>query len=737
MHPLVGYTDRWSAKPGEPIRFMVSSADDQAYALRFVRHICADPNPAGPGYHEIAMPTALDGSHPGLAQGAWLGSFARAPGLPISLSEGLAITATIWPTLPSRGEQGIVALLGENWRLTLGISDTGGAIARLTTPAGTVTSRIAASLLARRWYDVALVLTATGTLQVAQSPHRKVGGMVDFGTAEAAATCPTGAVTGVLLAAMPSDSAAPAGCHFDGKLELPTLRPATPIAAALDQQHRHDTTDALASWDFSIGIDGFMIHDSGPAAAHGELINLPTRAMTGSNWTGAVHDWKQAPTQYGAIHFHSDDQGDLGWREAFTLDIPADWPSGFYSAHIKNATGEDLIPFFVRPTTPRAKVAVLVPTFTYQVYSSYVRPGRGAEIAERAALWGALPETPDRNREFGLSTYNYHADGSGVAITTQRRPMLDTRPRQVSLMDPAPTGSGTGRICADSYVIDWLTRLGIAHDVLTDHDLHAEGAAALAPYRVVLTLQHPEYHSERMMQGLADFLDAGGRLMYLGGNGFYWRAEPSAAAPHALEVRRAEGGIRVWATEAGESYHAFGGGYGGLWRRVGRPSHALVGSGFSSQGRHLGFPYKFTEGITDPRVAFITEGIDAVPGCVFGDSGFMGGGAAGFELDSADPRYGSPPNTLIIAKGVVVHPDYGPVNEDMLTIRHPRPVADWSCADMLFFETAAGGAVFSVGSMTYVGSLPVDGYDNVLAKLTTNVLRRFIDDTPFGPTPPS
>jgi N,N-dimethylformamidase len=646
MHPLVGYSDRWSAKPGDPVRFMVSSANDQAYALRFVRHICADPNPAGPGYREIAMPTVLDGSHAGLAQGAWLGSFARAPGLPITLANGLSITATIWPTLPARGEQGIVALIGEHWRLTLGIGPHGGTMARLTTQSGTVTSLIDAPLLQRRWYDVALVLTAAGALQVAQAPHRKVGGMVDFGSAEVAATLAAGAITGVLLAAMPSDTAAPSCCHFDGKLEQPTVRPATSLASALDRQHRHDTSDALASWDFSIGIDSLAVHDTGPSAAHGELVNLPTRAMTGSRWTGAVHDWQQAPAQYGAIHFHSDDQGDLGWPEAFTLDIPHDWPSGFYSAHIQNAAGEDLIPFFVRPAVPGAKVAVLVPTFTYQVYSSYVRPGRGAEIAERAAQWGALAETPDMNREFGLSTYNYHADGSGVAITTQARPMLDTRPRQISLMDPVPTGSGTGRISADSYVIDWLTRLGIAHDIITDHDLHAEGAACLTPYRVVLALQHPEYHSERMMQGLAEFLDGGGRLMYLGGNGFYWRAEPSKAAPHALEVRRAEGGIRVWATDPGESYHAFGGGYGGLWRRVGRASHALVGSGFSSQGRHLGFPYKFTEGITDPRVAFITEGLDAAPGDVFGDSGFMGGGAAGFEptrVTAARPTRSSSP----------------------------------------------------------------------------------------------
>ena len=34
---------------------------------------------------------------------------------------------------------------------------------------------------------------------------------------------------------------------------------------------------------------------------------------------------------------------------------------------------------------PKADVVLLVPTFSYQVYGCYVRPGRGAEIAERAA----------------------------------------------------------------------------------------------------------------------------------------------------------------------------------------------------------------------------------------------------------------------------------------------------------------------------------------------------------------
>lgn len=52
-------------------------------------------------------------------------------------------------------------------------------------------------------------------------------------------------------------------------------------------------------------------------------------------------------------------------------------------------------------------------------------------------------------------------------------------------------------------------------------------------------------------------------------------------------------------------------------------------------------------------------------------------------------------------------------------------------ADLTFFETPNGGAVFSTGSIAYAGSLPVNGFDNNIAKLTTNVLRRFVDDKPF------
>ena len=49
---------------------------------------------------------------------------------------------------------------------------------------------------------------------------------------------------------------------------------------------------------------------------------------------------------------------------------------------------------------------------------------------------------------------------------------------------------------------------------------------------------------------------------------------------------------------------------------------------------------------------------------------------------------------------------------------------------MVCFETAKGGAVFSVGSITFRGSLPWNGFDNQISRLIRNVVERF--SAPFG-----
>ena len=187
----------------------------------------------------------------------------------------------------------------------------------------------------------------------------------------------------------------------------------------------------------------------------------------------------------------------------------------------------------------------------------------------------------------------------------------------------------------------------------------------------------------------------------------------------------------------GEGYHAFDGSYGGLWTRLARPAHALVGNGFSSQGTYNGHPYTVSEAILDRRVAFLREGIgnSIAPGAKIGERGFMGGGAAGHELDRADWRLGTPRHALVVASGFVDRPDYKPVNEERLSAPWPAPAEQLIRSDIVFFETPSGGAVLSVGSMCFVGSLPIDDYDNPLTQMFTNAVRRFIDPAPFTVSP--
>jgi N,N-dimethylformamidase len=52
-------------------------------------------------------------------------------------------------------------------------------------------------------------------------------------------------------------------------------------------------------------------------------------------------------------------------------------------------------------------------------------------------------------------------------------------------------------------------------------------------------------------------------------------------------------------------------------------------------------------------------------------------------------------------------------------------------AELVFYETRSGGAVFATGSIAWAGSLSHDGYRNNVATISRNVLRRFLDPVPF------
>src|SRR5262249_25253380 len=99
--------------------------------------------------------------------------------------------------------------------------------------------------------------------------------------------------------------------HFTGNIEDPALLSGF-IAARPDALSTLTAQPAplLAGWDFGHDIGGIGVVDIGPQACHGEVINMPTRAVVGARWTGRETCWRHAPQDYAAIHFHADDLSD-------------------------------------------------------------------------------------------------------------------------------------------------------------------------------------------------------------------------------------------------------------------------------------------------------------------------------------------------------------------------------------------------------------------------------------------
>ena len=750
MITLSGYADRISVRPGDAVAFQVSAEDEAPYRADIVRLRCGDLNPQGPGFSEEVIETAVGGEHPGRRQVARTGSSVVVP-WPESLRpiESFSVTAMLWPTRPATGSfQTVFACRTEDGArgFSFGL-DEDGALA-LVLGGGGPGERIstAAPVPERRWVWAAATFDReSGTATVFQRGLDSLpGGAGDGEVCERLDFDAAGGVAApIVMAARLEGMAAEkplTADHYNGKIDSPRLARAALTAAGLESlQHVPLAAGAalVAAWDFSREIPTTRVIDAGPSQLHGRTVNLPARGMTGWNWRGEEMGWPNAPALYGAIHFHDDDLHDAGWETDFRYTVPADLPSGVYAARLRGGSEgdqEEYLPFYVRAPAsgPTADIVFLAPTASYMAYADYRLAFSGDDCEINCCRLMALQPHDDflaRHPELGSSLYDLHGDGSGVAYSSRLRPDLGMRPK-VQRWD-SMAGSFLRQFNADTHLLDWLEAKGHRYDVITDEDLHREGLACLAPYRVVLTGTHPEYHSTRMLDAVGAFTGAGGRLMYLGGNGFYWRIAFSPDLPGVIEVRRA-GGTRCWDSQPGELYLGFSGEPGGMWRQVGRPPQSVAGVGFVSMGFDRSSPYRRLPASFDPRAAFIFEGVG--PDDVIGDFGLMGDGAAGIEIDRADVGLGTPPHALVVASSVGTHSDiYRTTLEDL---EYNSPVAsgtmsDQVRADMVFYETPNGGGVFSVGSITWCGALAHRGYDNNVSRITANVLRRFASAEPL------
>ena len=730
---IVGYSDPLTVRSKDSIRFMVSTAH-RDFRAAIVRLIHGDTNPQGPGFVEREVDAAANGEYPGREQLIFPGSHVEIPDHPALRPDRLTVMAHVYPTTPGKGRQGIITKWSEHEETGYGlfIAEDGSAEFRIGN--GDAVTRISSGhpLAGHRWHLVAgWYDTGNQTAGVLHVPQERAGTQAGHVWCDSSATGP-GAVdhneTPVLLAA--SWTGERPGHHFNGKISAPKVLadiPPEPESVLERAAAGNAAGELVARWDLAAGIDSSAVTDRSHNSLHGTAVNMPVRGVTGHLWAGRATHFQDDPDEYDAIHFHDDDIDDVGWEPDVEWDVPSDLPSGVYALRLDAGdSARDYVPFFVvpRPGEATADVAFLAPTNAYYAYAN-----ERLEDSLGPDFQPAYTEDQDRYDYMAanrlLSMYDRHSDGSGVCYSSRLRPNLTMRPSHYMRSNGIPH-----LFSGDLHLVDWLEHEGHPHDVLTDEALHFDGAALLEGYRVVITGTHPEYWSAQMLDALDEYLAGGGRLMYLGGNGFYWVTAFDPERPHVIEIRRTPGTTRAWEAAPGEYHLSSTGEPGGLWRHRGREPQKLLGVGFSAQGFDRNAPYYVNPDL-DPGGAFVFNGIDATDGR-FGDhpSLVLRHGAAGFELDRADYVLGTPVGTLLLAstRNTDFSDSYQHVVEEIMmsNSRQGATVNELVRADMVIVPYPNGGAVFSVGSISWCGGLSADNYSSDVSVITRNVLNAFL-----------
>jgi N,N-dimethylformamidase len=357
--------------------------------------------------------------------------------------------------------------------------------------------------------------------------------------------------------------------------------------------------------------------------------------------------------------------------------------SGLYYFHASTAQGAAFaFPWIIAPRKPTGAVAVLASNITWNAYnnfggrSNYINPDR-------------LPPTPTVNARLELKRYT---DPDAVTYDTDEyAPLSFERPElinhidlQTNLDDPIEGRAACHVAPTEWRLLGWLERQRFAYDYYAETQLH-DGTLDLDAYRILIISTHPEYWSREMYFAVKSWIqERGGKLMYLGGNGLNCEVE----FVDSTTVTYRNGDARTVKQEGYESrFHA----------RVESEAN-LLGVVFSETGIMTGAPYRVSKA---NHWAF--DGTNLSDGDRFGESSLhmrCPGGASGHETDKVSPS--SPPNVVRLAKGTNV---------------------DEGGAELIYYESSSGGAVFSAGSIAWPSAISVD---SAVSRITANVLNRFL-----------
>ena len=197
--------------------------------------------------------------------------------------------------------------------------------------------------------------------------------------------------------------------------------------------------------------------------------------------------------------------------------------SGLYAARLEGPSGYlGFAPLIVRPPAPVQRVAVVLPTTTWQAYNYYDRNGDG----------------------FGDSWYS---------LWSHRRIDL-TRPH-------LHRGVPERYRSYDVQFLHWLASRGQEVDMYADEDIDrfASREALRAAYDLIVFPGHTEYVTKRLFDLVQGYRDLGGRLMFLSANNFFRRVNRSSNQAELIgqwrDLGRPEAtvlGVQYLANDSGE-----------------------------------------------------------------------------------------------------------------------------------------------------------------------------------------